>query len=504
MNFAVVHHLIALPRVSRTKYRLCLSRKCLSVGPYSLTQRRFSVAGDHHLLSVPPSESEKSTIFALSTPPGVRVSGPRAFDVWNLVVSRPNASPPDPWRMEKCSIVHPISRERLDDGLAVYFKGPKSFTTQDVVELHIHSGRALITSVLEALACLPYCRPAEPGEFTRQAVEGGRLDLAQKPETQRRQALLIADGTISKQYSQMRSAILRCLAHLEALIDFSDTDDVDTDAYEQARMLAKGLREDIIRHLEDHRGEIVRSGLKIAIFGPPNAGKSSLLNFLVVEVSLDFGGLLVTLADTAGLRDTDDIVESIGIQRAKQAVSSAAMSLCVLPSDAGLEELNSQVQELLCSTSNSFLVLNKSDLFSEESIQILSESLKLRYPFVKIWVTSFKSGDGTQKFVDELSRIAQSMQVWLYSYFQVQSLYLTGLGQEGLSVQPPFITNARHRSHFRTAEQHLSAFLDLGPNDLVVAAEEVRYALQAIGRVTGHVDIEDVLDELFKGFCIGK
>ncbi|KAG5219925.1 mitochondrial splicing system protein [Salix suchowensis] len=201
--------------------------------------------------------------------------------------------------MEKCKIVHPESGELLDDGLAVFFKGPKSFTTEDVVELHLHSGRAIISAVLSALATIKSCRPAEPGEFTRRAFLGGRMDLTQveglrdlleaQTDTQRKLALRAAAGDMRVRFEELRTQIIHCLAMVEALIDFGEGEEIEEGVYEQARREA-------------------------AIVTPiPGTTRD------VIELSLDIGGLPIIVADTAGLRKTEDLVESIGIERTKEA-----------------------------------------------------------------------------------------------------------------------------------------------------------------------------------------
>ncbi|KAF8911919.1 tRNA modification GTPase TrmE [Mucidula mucida] len=475
-------------------HRLALPSRCAWLRPYSA--------------AVVPSDAQKKTIYALSTPHGkagvgvVRVSGPDALDVWRSMVRTPHATTaPEPWKMHRCDIVHPRKQQAvLDSGLAVFFRGPRSFTTEDVLELHIHSGRAIISSVLGALAAIDVCRPAEPGEFTRRAFMGGRLDLTQveglkdlidaDTEIQRKVALTAAEGSMKSRYEHLRHEIIKCLANIEAIIDFGDNDDIEEGIYEQSRSRVRSLRDTIKEHLSDNRrGEIMRSGIRLAIFGPPNAGKSSLLNFLaqreaaivtpvpgttrdILELSLDLGGLPVVISDTAGLRPTNDLVESIGIQRAKNAVQAADVSLCVL----ALDEMGSSftipasIKELI--TADTFFLLNKVDLVSS--------------PFEKprnSWVTSLNDGRGTSEFLDEFSAALQEK-------------------YDLNDTQAPLITHARHRVHLQDALTFLEAFLDT--DDVVVGAEELRYAAQAIGKVSGVIDIEELLDSIFNDFCIGK
>ncbi|KAI5124891.1 hypothetical protein M0805_007320 [Coniferiporia weirii] len=487
-----------------------------------------------------PSDAQRRTIYALATPPGkggvavIRVSGPEAFGVYSRIVrpwrkdgsigTKAPTAPPVPRKLVRCAVIDPVSGEELDDGLAVFFRGPHSFTTEDVFELHVHSGRAILSSVLGALARLSHApsageagmhplllRPAERGEFTRRAFQGGRLDLTQaealrdlvdaETETQRRVALRAARGSTRDRFEKIRSEIIRAMAMTEALIDFGEGEDLEEGVYDHARQLVRQLRETIAGHLVDSkRGEIMRSGLRLAIFGPPNAGKSSLLNFLagreaaivtpvpgttrdVLELSLDIGGLAVAVADTAGLRKTDDVVEQIGVERARERVAESDISLCVLSvpeaiTDAGVC-IPSQVQELI--EPSTYVLLNKADLGGPKERMAAKKSFE---SCAGVWTVSLTSGEGLEGFLDGLGR-------------SINKRFAMGNGQE-----EPLITNARHRTQLEAAQEFLDAFL--ATEDVVVAAEELRYAANAVGKVTGAIDIEDVLDVVFREFCIGK
>ncbi|KAF7330770.1 tRNA modification GTPase TrmE [Mycena venus] len=455
------------------------------------------------------SDAQRSTIYALSTPPGkagvavVRVSGPNALDVWSrLVQSRKRL--PEPWKMDRCQVIHPETGELLDDGLAVFFKGPKSFTTEDVLELHIHSGRAIISSILAALSRLPYCRPAEPGEFTRRAFHGGRLDLTQveglkdlvdaETEGQRRIALRAAGGATRAQFEELRTEIIRCLSKVEALIDFGEGEDIEEGVYEEARDRALKLKNTIQSYLQDNRrGEIMRTGVRLTIFGPPNAGKSSLLNFLaqreaaivtpvpgttrdILELSLDIGGIPVIISDTAGLRKTTDPVELIGVERARNAIRAADIALCVVSCgdlenrdgrDKFTVEFPASVKALV--TDETFVLFNKSDLLTE--------------------------GRGESRFHGTTEFLAGFAKALQKKY---------ALTDDAGSSQAPLITHARHRVHLESAAQFIDAFLATSADDIVLGAEELRYAARAVGKVSGIIDVEDVLDALFRDFCIGK
>ncbi|KAI0751256.1 tRNA modification GTPase TrmE [Daedaleopsis nitida] len=475
------------------------------------------------------SDAQRRTIYALSTPPGkagvavIRISGPEAMDVCRGMV-KPQGSgkgkgreyDPEPWKMHRCSVVHPRTEEILDDGLAVFFKGPKSFTAEDVLELHVHSGRAIISSVLNAISFFPFCRPAERGEFTRRAFEGGRLDLTQveglrdlieaETESQRKLALRTAAGATRTRLEQLRNEIIQSLALVEALIDFGEGEDIEEGVYELARDRVIKLRDTILQHLCDNRrGEIMRSGIRLAIFGPPNAGKSSLLNFLaqreaaivtpvpgttrdIIELSLDIGGLPIIVADTAGLRKTDDLVESIGVERARQVVETSDISLCVLPApdvlvyEEGRWKLEMPPSVAALVNDGTFVLLNKIDLL-RSSVALPQTQLT--------WACSLSTGERTDLFIEHLGEALQ----------QRYNL-LTENGET--AEQQPLITHSRHRAHLETALRFLEAFLDTPPEDVILAAEELRYAAQAIGKISGLIDVEDILDAVFRDFCIGK
>ncbi|KAF8876299.1 tRNA modification GTPase TrmE [Gymnopilus junonius] len=530
--------------------------------------RKARLYWERNIANLTTTDAQRKTIYALSTPPGkggvaiVRVSGPDALHVWKRMArSHKSEKPlldPAPWKMQRCRIVHPESEMLIDDGLAVYFKAPYSYTTLPTLELHIHSGRALISALLSALSSFPSLRPAEPGEFTRQALLGGRLDLTQveglhdlieaDTEVQRLWALGSAGGETRAEYDSLRTQIIHCLAQVEALIDFGEGEDIEEGVYEQARAEAADLLAQIRKHLSDNRrGELVRSGIKMAIFGPPNAGKSSLFNYLanrpasivtsipgttrdVIELTLDIGGLPVVVADTAGLRETHDVVEVIGVQRGLDAIKNADISLCVLPlsdvlfrtSSQGMQTvIPSEVKEIV--TPTTYFLFNKSDLVPPSQRSLFQLGLQVHQAEEenmaslqgRSWIASLATGEGSHEFVQGLAKS-------LKSRFDIHDPNSSQQGVQSQSkLHGPIITRARHRVHLESACKFLEAFLVLrerslpsltalllltaaAPEDVVIAAEELRYAAQAVGRVTGDIGVEDVLDSLFKDFCIGK
>ena len=337
-----------------------------------------------------------ATIYALGTPmptrahPGalavIRLSGPRAGDALERLTKQPL---PSPRRMVLRTILDPVTGEAIDKGLVVWFAAPATETGEPMVELHLHGGRAVVGAALDAIAHLGFCRLAEPGEFTRRAFEHGKLDLtkaegiadlvAAETAAQRRQALQQMDGALHRLYDDWRSKGLRALAHLEAAIDFPD-EDLPEGLAEEVRVVLAGLQAEIAAHLEDRRGERLRDGLSIAIIGPPNAGKSSLLNLLarreaaivsemagttrdVIEVHLDLGGWPVVLADTAGLRESMDAIEQEGVRRARARAAVADLRMLVLDASG---DWQAEMQAIIGTTerwnpSRDIVVVNKTD-----------------------------------------------------------------------------------------------------------------------------------------------
>ncbi|QRV72543.1 tRNA modification GTPase MnmE [Ceratobasidium sp. AG-Ba] len=480
---------------------------------------------DHSLV---PAPSEHQTIFALSSPPGkgavavVRISGSRSRQLYDKLLrpatsklEPPTTSTPEPWKLKRCQVIDPETKEVLDDALAVFFRGPRSFTTEDSLELHIHSSRAVIAAVLRVLSAQPGCRPAEPGEFTRRALLSGRIDLTQaeglidlieaETEAQRKGAMRAAEGGSRRRFEAIRNDIIQCRTLAEAIIDFGEGEEIEDGLWVQLADRTKRLANLIGTHLDDNRrGEILRSGVKLAIFGAPNAGKSSLLNYLaarpaaivtpiagttrdVLEVSLDIGGIPVRVSDTAGLRDFQsarndlDTVERIGIERAKNAVAEADIRLCVV----SLENLQSgvlddEVAGLL--TPDTVVLLNKLDMATTGDLERGQEL----FSSYRAWFGSIVSERGMGELVNGIAELLKQK------------------FEKGPTDEEPLITHSRHRVHLQAALRYLEASLSYEPGDLVFTAEELRYAGQELGKVTGEIGTEDILDVLFSKFCIGK
>jgi tRNA modification GTPase len=438
------------------------------------------------------------TIFALATAPGragiavVRVSGPVAAAACRTLTG---AEPPPPRHAVRRLVRDPASGELLDSGLVLWFPAPRSVTGEDVLELQLHGSPAVIAGVIEALSRLPGCFLAEPGEFTRRAFDNGKLDLteiegladliAAETAAQRRQAVRQMGGELGRLYDGWRDALVRLLAHLEAEIDFSD-EALPTDLGAQARAEIDPLAVAMAAHLAGGRaGERLRTGLHVAILGAPNVGKSSLLNALarrdvaivsaragttrdVIEVHLDLDGWPLTLADTAGLRDSTDEIEQEGVRRALRRTEEADLKLIVL--DAGAPDIPAPVRALI--DDDALLVLNKIDVAVGANPTVAD---------LRALPVSAKTGQGIDALILALgARAAAAL----------------GGGAD------PLPTRARHRAAVEEARASLERAAIVALPELV--AEDIRLAVRALGRITGRVDVEDILDVIFREFCIGK
>jgi len=433
---------------------------------------------------------QPDTIFAPATARGrsgiavIRVSGPEAgatiLSLAGLV--------PQPRQARLAKLTDPSSGELIDHGLVLWFPGPASFTGEDVAEFHIHGGPAVMTAILEALGSLPGCRMAEPGEFSRRAFEAGKLDLTAaeaigdlvEAETaaQRRQALRQMEGGFARLTESWAGRLARSLAHLEAAVDFPD-EDLPPGLLDTLGAEIAGLVQEIGGHLADgRRGEIVRDGLSVAIIGPPNSGKSSLLNALagrdaaivssiagttrdVIEVHLDLGGYPIILADTAGIRDSADPIEAEGIRRTRARAAQADMCLILID----ILDSVSRETALLPEPVPSLLIRTKCDL-------------KLSPPG-ELGV-SVKTGFGLDTLIERLGQEAEKL----------------------LAGPAPLVTRQRHRAALAECRDALDRSLTAGEPALI--AEDLRLALRLLGRITGKVDVEDLLDLIFREFCIGK
>jgi tRNA modification GTPase len=498
--------------------------------------------------------SSQDTIFALSSGAAtgqatavavIRLSGPQAGVILQrLTPGRPLPKP----RTAALRKLHDLDDPKvvLDQALVLYFSGPNSFTGDDVVELQVHGSRAVVTAVLETLGTA--ARLAEPGEFTQRAWLAGKLDALQvealadlltaDTATQRQQALAQLDGQLSAVYDTWRDMLVAGLAHAEAVIDFGDDERLD-DALldEDDQQLAQDnvwggvvgnmevLERSMRRQLQDaRRGELVRQGLQIAIVGPPNAGKSSLFNILadrdaaivsptagttrdVLELSLNLGGVKCVLQDTAGVRTfTDDAIEMEGIARATRAAAQADLVLAMVDSsdvESGLEILTTILQNSPnLDRQHVLLLLNKSDLREEKHQTIEVAGKDVVELIGGQYEISCATQNGVDTFLESLTRIC----VARVSNTDASDRDKTSIVDRETS-EGTLITRARHRQHVQAAVEALERFQTLsqqGTMSVDLAAEELRLAASEFGRITGAVDVEDVLDKLFADFCIGK
>ncbi len=438
------------------------------------------------------------TIFALATPAGrsgvavVRVSGPRAGAALEALTQRELPRP----RLASLRRLRNPKGISIDDALVLWFPAPHSFTGEDVAELHLHGGPAVIAATLAALSAQQGLRLAEPGEFTRRAFDNDKLDLAQvegiadliaaETEMQRRQALRQSAGHLRGWLDEERTDLVRVLARLEAFIDFPD-EELPEQLYSLINAEIRDLANALGETLQDRSGEILREGLEIAILGAPNVGKSSIINMLakreaaivssiagttrdVIEVRMDIGGFPVTLADTAGLRETADEIEVEGVRRALARAEQADLKLLVF--DGGTwPAIDPETAKLI--DDESLVVVNKADLLKEPEPIAIEGQAALK--------VSCRSGLGLDSLVAEIGeRAADTMD--------------PGTGA--------FVTRARHRAAMEEAKAALDRALKARQVEL--KAEDLRLAVRAIGRIAGRVDVEDVLDLIFKEFCIGK
>ncbi|MCJ7526838.1 MAG: tRNA uridine-5-carboxymethylaminomethyl(34) synthesis GTPase MnmE [Methyloceanibacter sp.] len=445
---------------------------------------------------------QPDTILALASGPGlaaiavIRVSGPRTRDALEAFCG--GVPPP---RHAALRDIGPPRASKLDRGLVLFFSAPASFTGEDMAELQLHGSRAVTRAVIDALLTLPGIRLAEPGAFARRAFENGKLDLtevegladliAAETEAQRGQALAQSEGSLRRLYEGWRADLLGAQALMEAGLDFADEADVATDVSVKAGAIVAVLLDSIARHLADNRGERLRDGVRIVIAGPPNAGKSSLLNALakrdvaivseeagttrdVIEVHLDLAGIPVILTDTAGIREAQGKVEEAGIERALARVEDADLVLWLVDAtapawSAPLDVRGTTVGQVW-TTGGQVCVLNKIDLATVASGPDRIE-------------ISAKTGAGVDRLIAALAaRAAQLAEI--------------GTGS-------PLMTRARHRTELESAQAALDRFGDssLSPE---LKAEELRIAARHLGRLTGHIDVEEVLGAIFAEFCIGK
>lgn len=440
------------------------------------------------------------TIFALATPPAksgvavIRISGPQAP---HAVVRLTGLKDWQPNLARHAALKRPDGNI-IDHGLVLCFRAPKSFTGEDVAELQVHGSLAVIRELLDMLGAMEGLRPAEPGEFTRRAFLNGKMDLLEaegladlidaETPAQAAQAMRQMHGESSRHYENLRARLVKSLALLEAYIDFPD-EEIPDSALADVNKNIVALKEEIAGALADNRsGERLREGARIVILGAPNAGKSSLLNALsrrdaaivshqagttrdIIEVHLNIAGFPVILTDTAGLRETGDEIEEEGVRRALRHAEEADIKLILFDSTqlaAPPAEVSSQVDE------KSIIIANKCDLLAAAgNSNILSNN--------NILYVSAKTGQGVEDLLKNIENI---------------------ISYKFSSAAAPLITRARHRALLEECSHFLERFSTEKPLEL--ACEELRLAGESVGRITGKIAVDELLDVIFREFCIGK
>src|ERR1700736_5722823 len=442
----------------------------------------------------------EQTIFALSSgrPPSaiaiVRVSGPQAGPALTLLAGKI----PVP-RMATRALLRDASQQPIDDAVVLWFPGPASATGEDVAEFHVHGGRAVLAALLATLSAVENIRAAEPGEVTRRAFENGKLDLTEAEalddlihadtDRQRRQALRQLKGLLGDRARDWRARIIEASALIEAGIDFSDEGDVPAELIAPALARIKSLTEEIQEVLAAQgRSERLREGLVVAISGPPNVGKSTLINQLarrevaivsphagttrdIIEVQLDLDGYPVTVIDTAGIRETDDPVEQEGVRRARMRAGDADLVLWMIDAQ---HEARGEAGEAPVG-----VVRNKIDLEEAGDVAGISSEARAGTNF-KI---SASRGDG-------VSGLIEALVVFARDYF--------GSKEDGL------IGRHRQRELLRETVASLRQSMAAAAQGEELAAADLRAAANSLGRLSGRVDVEDVLDVIFREFCVGK
>ena len=442
------------------------------------------------------------TIYALSTGPGVsgvaiiRVSGQNTSEVIKTLTQSqlPKA------RVATLRKIQNIdSLELIDEGLILWFPGPQSYTGEDMAEIHIHGGKAVILAVQNEIAKIENCRLAEPGEFTKLAFQNGKINLLKaesiadlisaETEIQRLQAIRIMRGNSSDKFNEIREKLIKLLSFVEAKIDFPD-EDLPEENLKKIKNDSLDVINEIEKILNDQKiGEIIREGFKIAIVGPTNAGKSSLLNNLsnrevaivseiagttrdVVETHLNIDGYPVIISDTAGIRVSKDEIEKKGIKLSLKRAENADLKLVVV--DAKSIDLSPFLKDLL--KGNAILVVNKSDLVKNKLDIDVS-----KFDHVLI---SLKDNLNIDKLISKIKN---------------------NLKERFISEDDILITRERHRQHLVKCVENLKNFLNKNDNkDFDKAAEDLRLAIRHLGMIVGKVDVEEILGSIFNDFCIGK
>ena len=442
------------------------------------------------------------TIYALSTGPGVsgvaiiRISGSEASNVIKSLTGK-EISQPRVATLQKINNIN--TSELIDEGIIIWFPGPQSYTGEDMAEIHVHGGKAVVLTVQNEISKIENCKLAEPGEFTKLAFQNGKINLLKaesiadlisaETEIQRLQAVKIMEGKSSKKFNELRDKLLKILSFVEAKIDFPE-EALPEENLKKIKRDSSDILKEINKILNDQKvGEIIREGFKIAIVGPTNAGKSSLLNNLsnrevaivseiagttrdVVEVHLNIDGYPVIISDTAGIRDSNDEIEKKGIKLSLKKAEKADLKLVVV--DARSIDLSGFLNDLL--KNDAILVVNKSDLIKEK---LDPKICKLNHVLI-----SLKDNLNIDELISKIK---------------------ISLKNKFITEEDILITRERHRQHLIQCVDHLKNFADKNnKNDFDKAAEDLRLATRQLGMIVGKVDVEEILGSIFNDFCIGK
>ena len=442
------------------------------------------------------------TIYALSSGPGVsgvaviRVSGKNTAEVIKKI-TKSDLPQPRVATLKKFS--KNGEKSLIDEGVIIWLPGPNSYTGEDLAEFHVHGSRAVVEAMHQAISKVKNCRLAEPGEFTKRAFQNGKINLIKaesiadliysETEMQRKQAIKIMSGKSSNKFNSWRKKLLKILSHVEAKIDFPD-EDLPKNIMKQIQKTSQSVSKEIKETLNDQKvGERIREGFKIAILGPPNSGKSSLLNYLskrnaaivsetagttrdVIETHLNLNGYPVIVSDTAGIRSSKNEIEKKGIKIALKRAEDADLKLIIVPAKS--VDIARVFKGLL--KNNAILVVNKSDL--------LKGKLKNNYKRYEHVLISIKKNYNLKKLID---------------------LIKSKLRSKFVRSEDVLITRARHRQNLINCVLHLERFnKKKNIKDFDKAAEDLRLATRHLGMIVGKVDVEELLGSIFNDFCIGK
>ena len=442
------------------------------------------------------------TIYALSSGPGIagiaviRVSGSKTKKIIRKLT---NKELPRPRLATRRNFTKIKNNELIDEGILLWFPGPGSYTGEDMAEFHIHGSKAVVDAIQNTIANIEGCRLAEPGEFTKLAFLNGKINLlkaesisdliSSETEIQRQQAIKIMSGKNSDKFNSLRERLLKILSNIEAKIDFPE-EDLPKNLLKNIQSETKSIKNEILKILNDQNvGERIREGFKIAIIGPTNAGKSSLLNYLsrrevaivsetagttrdIIEVHLNLDGLPVVISDTAGIRESKDEIENKGIKLALDRAENADLNLIVIePKSIDFSYFLKNFQ-----SRKSIIVINKMDL----GINSINDEIK-RYDFVQI---SIKDEKNLDKLINMIKK---------------------NLKNEFISQEDIYITRKRHRINLEKCVQYLKNFEEKNSiDDFDKGAEDLRLAIRYLGMIVGKVDVEEILGSIFNNFCIGK